>query len=182
MTQHLQESPNKYDALTNTTILTRRFMFALHAVFAFYFLIFCKCNSTKAVYIDAWFESLETFMSIISIFLKLWMSRRVNQTYFKYNKFDVNIALIFIATPDSDSSNSGKRNETLRRVADGWQSFSQILPAGWRRNLERLTIIWQMLSGHGNFCKYLFKGKMTRPNCIYGNASIDYAEQTFFHC
>ena len=41
----------------------------------------------------------------------------------------------------------------------------------------------QLLSWHGYFCKYLYKmGKMMRPNCIYGDASIDDAEHTFFHC
>ena len=41
----------------------------------------------------------------------------------------------------------------------------------------------QFLSGNGYFCKYLYKmGKMTRPNCIYGDASIDDAEHTLFHC
>ena len=38
-------------------------------------------------------------------------------------------------------------------------------------------------TGHNYFCKYPFKmGKMIGPNCIYGNASIDDAEHTFFHC
>ena len=36
----------------------------------------------------------------------------------------------------------------------------------------------QLLSGHGYFCKYLFKlGKMTQPNCIY-----DDTEHSFSHC
>ena len=40
-----------------------------------------------------------------------------------------------------------------------------------------------LLSGRGYFCKYLYKmGKMTRPNWIYGDASIDDAEYTFCHC
>ena len=39
----------------------------------------------------------------------------------------------------------------------------------------------QLLYGHGYFCKYLFEmGKMTRPNCIYDDASIDDAKHTFF--
>ena len=38
--------------------------------------------------------------------------------------------------------NSSKRNGTMRRVADGWQNFSQILSARWRGNLERSTTIW----------------------------------------
>ena len=41
----------------------------------------------------------------------------------------------------------------------------------------------QPLYGHGYFWKYLFKmGKMTRPNYVYGDASIDDAKHTFFHC
>ena len=42
----------------------------------------------------------------------------------------------------------------------------------------------QLLSGHGYFSKYLFKmGKMTRPTCIYDDASIDDAERIIlFHC
>ena len=41
----------------------------------------------------------------------------------------------------------------------------------------------QLLSGHGYVRKYLFKmGKITLPNCIYVDASIDDAEHTFFHC
>ena len=37
----------------------------------------------------------------------------------------------------------------------------------------------QLLTGHGYFSKI---GEMTRPNCIYGDASFDDAEHTFFHC
>ena len=34
----------------------------------------------------------------------------------------------------------------------------------------------KVLSGHS------FLGKMTRPNCVYGDASIDDTKYTFFHC
>ena len=48
-------------------------------------------------------------------------------------------------TPESEPSNTGKRNGTLRRLVDGRQIFFQILPTGWRGNLI------QLLSGHGYF-------------------------------
>ena len=74
-------------------------------------------------------------------------------------------------------------NGTLKRVINGRLSFSQILLAGWRGNLERLTIIsHNCYPRHGYYCKYLFKmGKMARSNCIYCDTSIDDAERTFFH-
>ena len=41
----------------------------------------------------------------------------------------------------------------------------------------------QLLSGHGYFCKYMFRmRKITQPNCIYDDTLIDDIEHTFFHC
>ena len=78
-------------------------------------------------------------------------------------------------TPESEPYNNGKRNGTLRRVIDQRQNFSQISPAE--------CYLTQLLSGRGYFCKYLFKmSKMTRPNCIYDDASIDVTVITVFHC
>ena len=45
------------------------------------------------------------------------------------------------------------------------------------------SYLTQLLSGYGNFFKHLFKmGKITRPNCINGDASIDDAKHPFCHC
>ena len=54
-------------------------------------------TSHKTVNFDEWFESLESF---INIFLNLWiwMSRRMNQTYFEWYEFDINVVLMLIAT------------------------------------------------------------------------------------
>ena len=62
---------------------------------SFSFFFFCK-----TVNFDEWFESLESFISIVSTFLKLWfgMRRRMNQTHFEWYEFDINVVLIFIAT------------------------------------------------------------------------------------
>ena len=82
-------------------------------------------------------------------------------------------------TPESEPSNFGKRYGTPRRELDERQNFFQILTAGWKVNYY----LTQLLSGHGYFRKYLFKlGRMTRPNCIYGETSIDDAEHTYFNC
>ena len=49
--------------------------------------------------------------------------------------------------------------------------------------MKRLTIdLTQLVSEHSYFCKYLYKMKMTRPNCMYDDTSIDDVEHTFFHC
>ena len=55
---------------------------------------------TKTVNFHEWFESLESFMSIISILLNIWiwMIRLMNHTYFECYEFDVNFVLILIAT------------------------------------------------------------------------------------
>ena len=43
-----------------------------------------------------------------------------------------------------------------------------------RKFEEGYFYLIRLLSGHGYFCKHLFNmGKMARPNCIYGDASID---------
>ena len=61
---------------------------------------FVNTITTKIVNFDEWFESLGSFMSIISIFLNLWIwrSKRMNRTYFKCSEFDDNVVLILIAT------------------------------------------------------------------------------------
>ena len=68
-------------------------------IFSFFF-FFVNVTITRAVNFDGWFESFEWFMSIISIFLNLWvwMSRHRNQTHFECYEFDVDVVLILIAT------------------------------------------------------------------------------------
>lgn len=52
-----------------------------------------------------------------------------------------------------------------------------------RRFGEVNYYITQMLSGHGYFGKYLHKmGKVDSPSCVYGDASLDDANHTFFEC
>ena len=64
------------------------------------FSFFVNAATTKNVNVNEWFESLESFVSTISIFLNvwIWMSRHMNQTYFECYEFDINVALIVIAT------------------------------------------------------------------------------------
>ena len=84
MTQHLQESQNKNDSLTNTTILTRRLCVCFACCLCFFISpFFLNATTTKIVNFDKWFESLESYLSIISNFLNLWiwMSRHM---WFKY--------------------------------------------------------------------------------------------------
>ena len=88
-------------------------------------------------------------------------------------------------------------DDARKRTIQHWQEkWNTVRSGGWTAKLlpgitcymERKFVgvnyyLTQVLSGHGYFCKYLFKmGKMTRPNCIYDDASIDDAEHTFFHC
>ena len=101
MNRHLQESRNMYDSHTNPIILSIR----LSACFVcclclFISNFFVTAATTKIVNVGEWFESLESFISIISIFLNLWiwMSRRINQTCFECYEFDVNIVLMLNAT------------------------------------------------------------------------------------
>ena len=101
MNRHIYEAQNKYDSHTNTTILSRR----LRVCFAcclclFLSSFFVNAATTKTVNVDEWFESLESFINIIRIFLNLWiwMSRRTNQIYFSCYEFDINVVLILIAT------------------------------------------------------------------------------------
>ena len=102
MTQHLQESQNKYDLRTNTTILSRRRLCVCFACYLCHFSssFFVNATTTKTVNFNESFASLESFTSIISIFLNLWiwMSRLINQTYFELYEFDVNVVLILMAT------------------------------------------------------------------------------------
>ena len=60
---------------------------------------FVNLATTKTVNVDEWFESLESFISIISIFPNFWiyMSRHMNQTYIECYAFDVNVVLKLIA-------------------------------------------------------------------------------------
>ena len=56
--------------------LLEGYVFASHVVFVFSFFLFfffLNATTTKTVNFDEWFESLQTFMSIIIIFLKLWI-------------------------------------------------------------------------------------------------------------
>ena len=92
--QHIYEAPNKYESHTNTIILT----WGLCVCFAccvclFLFSFLENSTATKAINFDKWFESFELFMCIMSTFLNLWiwMSRRMNRTYFKCYEFDVNV-------------------------------------------------------------------------------------------
>ena len=101
MNRHLQESQNKYDLHTNTTILSRR----LCVYFACYLCLFpssffVNATTTKIVNFDEWLESFESFLSVIRIFLKLWMwtNKHINQTYFERYEFDVSVVLVLIAT------------------------------------------------------------------------------------
>ena len=71
--------------------------------FLFSFLSSLYVNGTtknKTVNFDDRYESFESFMSIISIFrnIFIWMSRRLNQTYFICYEFDANVVFILIAT------------------------------------------------------------------------------------
>ena len=79
---------------------TRKEVVCLFYLLSFSFFSFTIAVTTKTVNVDGWFESLESFISIISIFLNLWiwMNRRMNQTYYECYEFDVNVVLIFIAT------------------------------------------------------------------------------------
>ena len=73
--------------------------FVEDCVYLSLFPLFVNAATTKTVNADEWFESLESFISIISIFLNLWiwMTRCMNETYFKCYAFDVNKVFIFIA-------------------------------------------------------------------------------------
>ena len=89
----------QYDSHTNSAILSRR----LYGSFACCFCLFLSSffvNAATTVNVDEWYELLESFLSIVSIFLNLWiwMSGRMNQTYFECYEFDVNVVLILIVT------------------------------------------------------------------------------------
>lgn len=85
------------------------------------------------------------------------------------------------------------RTETLRRWQQKWAGGAD---SQWTRRLISNLIRWvernfgevdyyvtQLLSGHGYFRKYLFRRGITDdPRCIYGDADLDDAEHTFFHC
>ena len=52
-----------------------------------------------------------------------------------------------------------------------------------RKFAEVIYYLTQLLFERGYICKHLFKiWKITRPNCIYDDVSIDDAQYTFFHC
>ena len=97
----LNESQNKYNSHTNTTILSRR----LCVCFVCYLCIFLSsffenATTTKTVNVDEWFKLFGSLISIINIFrnLWIWMSMSMNQTYFECYEFDVNVVLILNAT------------------------------------------------------------------------------------
>ena len=73
-----------------------------YQIFVILFFLFCFVNATttKTENLNEWFESIESFMSIIGILrnLWIWMSRRLSQTYFECYEFVVNVVLIHIAT------------------------------------------------------------------------------------
>ena len=70
----IHEAYIKYDSNTNPTILSRRlcvFFACFLCIFLSYF--FVNAATTRTVNVDEWFESLESYISIINIFLKLWI-------------------------------------------------------------------------------------------------------------
>ena len=78
-------------------------VFALLAALPFLLMclfFFVNVATARIVNFYVWFESFESFISIIRIFLKLWirMSRLINQTYSEWYEFDVNVVCILIAT------------------------------------------------------------------------------------
>ena len=88
-------------------------VFPLLAVFFFFF--FVNTTTSKTVNFDELFEPFESFISIISIFLNLWiwMRSRMNQTYFECYEFHVNVVLILIATCTYQSMlNWGRMNQS----------------------------------------------------------------------
>ena len=98
--------------------------FSLLVVFDFFFLLFfVNAPTTKTVRVDEWFESLKPFISILSIFLNLWiwMSRRMNQTYFEYYEFNIDVVLILIATCTYKSMLNGVRMNQINWISIwGW--------------------------------------------------------------
>ena len=77
--KHLHKSQNKYDSLTNTAVFTRRqgvcFSF-YHCFFLSY--SFLNARTYKTLNVNDWFVSLESFISILSIFPKLWIKHISN--------------------------------------------------------------------------------------------------------
>ena len=66
----MYESQNMYDSHTNTTILSRTLCVYFACYLCFLFLLsFLNAAANKTVNVDIWFESLESFKSITSIFL-----------------------------------------------------------------------------------------------------------------
>ena len=99
MNRHLQEAQNKYDSHTNTAILSRRLCVRFICCLCLFGLSFSVNSATiKTVNCEEWFESFESFLSTVSIFLNLWIWMSMNQTNFEGYEFDVNVGLIPIAT------------------------------------------------------------------------------------
>ena len=82
---------------TTTRILSRRLCVCFACCLCLSFFYFVNATTTKAVNTGEWFESLESFI-IIVLNLWIWMSRRMNRTYFECHEFDVNVVLKLIAT------------------------------------------------------------------------------------
>ena len=67
--------------------------FALLAALAFLLVFFVNATKIKTVNVDEWFRSLS-----INLKLWIWISRLMNQTYFKLCEFDVNVVRVPIPT------------------------------------------------------------------------------------
>lgn len=99
------------------------------------------------------------------------------------------------AADDNDRTNTrgNMRTRTIQRWQERWSSE---ITSRWTAKLIPQIDVWfdrpfgevdyhltQLLSGHGYFRKYLCNiGKADSPDCIYGDATIDDANHTFFMC
>ena len=146
---------------------------SLSLSFSFFFFFFVNVAKAKTVNFDEWFESLEWFMNIISIFLNLWnwMSRRMNQTYFKWycTHTHCNLYLwinIVVSTNESEELNFNTRTVDSLILKISWVLMSSEKTIHWWSLVDIIPSIgisnqWKIISYTHHLLLFKLKHKMS---------------------
>ena len=97
------------------------------------------------------FESLESFISIF-LNLYIWMSRRMNQTYFECYEFDLNVVLILIVTCSYRSMlNRVRMNQSNWIAILLTHSYAKLHEYLWVPKKKKTIHCWSLIPIHLRF-------------------------------